>query len=211
MALNTTYAGHTFAKTVGGILISGSSETASAVTAEAKAQALDDILQEYFQSRGAPYDDSDIGITDVRKAIIYARGKKHTKAVRKGVIGATKFGLQVAATAGGATIGSIIPIAGTALGGLGGAIGGASLGVGVSALDQLKRKAKGFYKFVRHTRGKHREQAAQTLMHCSSDQFDRADGQNVACLALHVILQEEYDSVMARHDTERVADRLKSN
>jgi hypothetical protein len=57
------------------MFISGSGDTASAVTAEAKAQALDDILQEFFQSRGAPYDDSDIGITDVRKAIIYARGK----------------------------------------------------------------------------------------------------------------------------------------
>jgi hypothetical protein len=131
--------------------------------------------------------------------------------VRKGVIGATKFGLQVAATVGGATIGSVVPIAGTALGGLGGAIAGGSLGIGVTALDQMKRKAKGFYKFLNHTRGKHREQAAETLMHCSSDQFDRADGQNVACLALLVILQDEYENVMAQHNTGRVADRLKSN
>jgi len=183
----------------------------SAVTAEAKADVLNDILQEYFQARDESFDGSDIGQTDVKKAIIYARGKKHLKAVRKGVMGATKFGLQITATVGGATLGSVIPVAGTALGAVGGVIAGASLGIFVTGADRLKRAGKGLYKYVRHTRGEHRKQAAATLLHCSSDAYNRADGGNAAWQALSVILQEEFDEVMGKGDVARIAARLKSN
>lgn len=208
---STTYAGRGFAKTVGGMLIAGSGDAASGIAAEAKAQALDELLQHFFHAGGLMFDDRDIGIRDVKMAIAYAKGKKHTKATRKAVLATAKFGLQIAATAGGATVGSIIPIAGTALGGLGGAIAGRSLSVGVTAVDQAKRKVKGFYKWVKGTRGEHRKQAAMTLMHCASPQFDWACGRNAADMALHVILGEEYDVVMNDDNVERLADRLKSN
>ena len=41
------------------------------------------------------------------QAIAYVRGKKLSKMQRKAVIGTTKFGLQVAATVGLATVGSV--------------------------------------------------------------------------------------------------------
>jgi hypothetical protein len=208
---STTYAGRNVAKTVGDMFIAGSGDAASGVAAEGKAQALDDLLQHFFHAGGLMFNDQDISINDVKMAIAYVKGKKHTKAKRKAVIATAKFGLQIAATAGGATIGSIVPIAGTALGGLGGAVAGKGLGVTVTAADQAKRKAKGFYKWVKGTRGEHRKQAANTLMHCASAQFDRADGSNVADMALIIILGEEYDDVMKDHNVERLADRLKSN
>jgi hypothetical protein len=207
----TTYAGRNVAKLAGGFFISGSGDAASGVAAEAKADALDDILQEFYQSGGLEFDGRDIAINDVRMAIAYAKGKKRTKARRKAFIATTKFGLQVAATAGGATIGSVVPIAGTALGGLGGAIAGASLGVGVTAADHLKRKAKGFYKWARGTRGEHRKQAAMCLMHYASPQFNWAGGRNPADEACFVILGEEYSTVMADEDVGRLAERMKSN
>lgn len=207
----TTYAGRTIGKNVGNFFIAGSGDAASGVAAEAKADALDDILQEFYQSGGLQFDGRDIAINDVKTAIAYAKGKKHTKARRKAVIATTKFGLQVAGAVGGATIGSIIPIAGTALGGLGGAIGGASLGVGVTVADQAKRKGKGFYKWLRGTRGEHRKQAANCLMHNASPQFNWASGRNPADEACYVLLGEEYDTVMDSHNVERLADRMKSN
>jgi hypothetical protein len=207
----TTYRGHNVAKTVGSYFIAGSGDAVSAMVAEAKASALADILQEYFNARDKQFDGSDIGPNDVEKAIIYARGKKHTKAMRKGVIATSKFGLQVAATAGGATIGSVVPIAGTALGAVGGAVAGVSVGIGVTMLDRIMRTGKGIWKWSQNTRGEHRKQAAATLMANSAPQFDRAGGGNPANEALFVILQDEYDDVMAKHDVNRVADRLKSN
>jgi hypothetical protein len=207
----TTYLGRNIAKTVGNHFIAGSGDAASGVSAEAKAQALNDILQEFFQAGGLEFNDQDIGPNDVKMAIAYAKGKKHTKARRKAVIASAKFTLQVAAIAGGATVGSIVPVAGTALGAVGGAVAGASLGVTVTAADQMKRKAKGFYKWVRGTRGEHRKQAAIALLHCGSPQFNWADGRNAADAALYVILGEEYDKVVDSHNVERLADRLKSN
>jgi len=207
----TTYRGHNVAKTVGSHFIAGSGDAVSAMVAEAKASALADILQEYFNARDKQFDGSDIGPNDVEKAIIYARGKKHTKAMRKGVIATSKFGLQVAATVGGATIGSVVPIAGTALGAVGGAVAGASLGIGITMLDRIKRTGKGIWKWSQNTRGEHRKQAAATLMANSAPQFDRSGGGNPANEALFVILQDEYEDVMAKYDVARVADRLKSN
>lgn len=208
---STTYVGRGIAKLAGSQLLSGSGDAASAVSAEAKAQALDDILQEFYQSRGAEFDGKDIGLTDVKRAIIYARGKKHTKALRKGVLATTKFGLQIAATAGGATLGSVVPGLGTAIGGAGGFIAGASLGVTVTLADRLKRSAKGIYKWAKGTRGEHRKQAAACLMHCSHSSYDWADGRNPAVEALAVILGEEFDEVVRAGNVERLADRLKSN
>lgn len=209
--MSTTYAGRNVAKQVGDFFIAGSGDAASAVSAEAKAQALDDILQYYYQKRGLEFDGTDIGLTETMKAIVYARGKKHTKAVRKGTLSAAKFGLQVAAVAGGATVGSVVPVAGTALGAAGGVVAGLSLGVGVSFLDRMKRSAKGIYKFATKTRGVHRTQAAACLLHTHTPQFNRANGGNAADDALHVILGEEYEAVTAGNNTERLADRLKSN
>lgn len=207
----TTYVGHNLAKIAGNHLISGSGDAASAISAEAKSQALDDILQTYYQARGEEFDGREIGLTDVKRAIIYARGKKHSKAIRKGVMGTAKFGLQIAATVGGATMGSVVPVLGTALGGIGGAVAGASLGVTVTLADRLKRSAKGIYKFARGTRGVHRLQAAATLLHCHTPQFDVAGGRNPADEALAVLLGEEYNMVTRNNDTERLAARLKSN
>lgn len=207
----TTYVGHNLAKMAGNHFISGSGDAASAISAEAKAQALDDILQTYYQARGEEFDGREIALTDVKRAIIYARGKKHSKAVRKGVMGTAKFGLQVAATVGGATMGSVVPVLGTALGGIGGAVAGASLGVTVTLADRLKRSAKGIYKFAKGTRGVHRLQAAATLLHCHTAQFNVASGHNPADEALAVLLGEEYDMVTRANDTERLAARLKSN
>ncbi|WP_211873002.1 hypothetical protein [Plastoroseomonas arctica] len=207
----TTYVGHSLAKMAGSNVISGSGDAASAISAEAKAQVLNDILQTYYQARGEEFDGREIGLTDVKRAIIYARGKKHSKAIRKGVIGTAKFGLQIAATAGGATIGSVVPVLGTALGGIGGAVAGAGLGVTVTVADRLKRSAKGIYKFARGTRGVHRLQAAATLLHCHTAQFNVASGGNPADEALAVLLGEEYGMVTRANDTERLANRLKSN
>lgn len=205
------YVAHNLAKIAGSHFISGGGDAASAISAEAKAAALQEILQEYYQAPDYEFDGTDIGQTEVKKAIAYVRGKKHTKAIRKGVIATTKFGLQVAATVGGATVGSVVPGLGTAIGGLGGAVAGASLGLGVTVLDRMKRSAKGIYKHVKGTRGQHREQAANTLMHCSSAAYDWANGRNPAFDALVVILQDEFDDVMAQGDVKRLAARLKSN
>jgi hypothetical protein len=81
----------------------------------------------------------------------------------------------------------------------------------VTIADQAKRKAKGFYKLIRGTRGEHRKQAANCLMHCTSPQFDWACGRNAADMALHVIPGEEYGAVENAHNVERLADRMKSN
>ena len=207
----STYRTHNLAKLAGSHFVAGSGDAASAVVAEAKAEALDDILQEFFQARGETFDGGIIDKKDVKKAIIYARGKKHTKAVRKGVIAGAKFGLQVAATAGGATVGSVVPGLGTAVGGLAGAVGGASLGMLVTVLDRTKRVGKNLYKRYQGTLGEHRGQAAAALMYCSQSRFDWANGRNPADEALIVILQGEYDAVMQARDEKRLASRLKSN
>jgi len=208
-APSTTYAGRNFAKTVGDVFIAGSGDAASGIAAEAKADVLEGIIQRFNSGQPLEYNGQAIGETDVLLAIAYVRGKKRTKARRKAIISTTKFGLQVAATCGGATIGSVIPVAGTALGAVGGAVAGRSLSVGVTAADQVKRKAKGFYKLLRGTRGEHRKQAAQCLMHCATHQLQwRQTAANMAC---HVILGEEFDAVMGSHNVERLADRMKSN
>jgi hypothetical protein len=210
-AMPTTYAAHNLAKLAGSHFLPGSGDAASAVSAEAKSQALGDILQKFYQAWDEEFDGTDIGQTEVKKAILYVRGKKHTKALRKGVLAGTKFGLGVAATVGGATAGSVVPGLGTALGGLGGFVAGASLGAGVTVLDRMKRSAKGVYKWARNTRGAHRAQAAATLMHCAAPAFDWANGRNPADEALIVILQEEYERVVREHDLARLAARMKSN
>ena len=207
----TTYVAHGLAKMVGSHFIAGSGDAVSSMLAEAKAQALEDILQSYYQARGEEFDGRDIGLTDVKRAIIYARGKKHTKAIRKGVIAGSKFGLQVAAAVGGATVGSVVPVLGTVFGAAGGAVAGASLGTAVTLADRMKRSAKGIYKFARHTRGVHRLQAAATLLHCHTVPYNLAGGGNPADEALFVLLGEEYDLVTRTNDTERLAARLKSN
>lgn len=205
----TTYAGRNVAKTVGGFFIAGSGDAASGVAAQAKADVLEEIIQRFNSGADVEYNGQRIGATDVLLAIAYARGKKRTKARRKAIIATTKFGLQVAATCGGATIGSVVPVAGTALGAAGGVVAGMSLGVGVTVADQAKRKAKGFYKLLRGTRGEHRKQAAQCLIHCATHHLGwRNEAADWAC---RVILGEEYDTVMNSHNVERLADRMKSN
>ena len=88
-------------------------------------------------------------------------------------------------------------------------IAGRSLSVGVTIADQAKRKAKGFYKLIRGTRGEHRKQAAACLMHCATHPLGWK--QAAAIGACSVILGEEYDSVIGSHNVTRLADRLKSN
>ncbi|MFT8244847.1 hypothetical protein [Roseomonas sp. BN140053] len=206
---NTTYTARNVLKLAAGHLVAGSGNALSAVAAETKARELDDLLQTAFQSRGESYDGSDIGQHDLKKAILFVRGKKHSKASRKVVIAGAQAALQITAAATGATLGSVVPVLGTLVGGAGGAIAGAGLGVTVTAADQVKRRAKGIYKFLRHTRGAHRNQAAATLM------FQATEGEYrnalVAKSALRIILGEEYAAVMESQNTERLADRLKSN
>lgn len=206
-----TYVVHNMAKQAGNHFVAGSGDFASAASAGGKSEALDDILQHFFQARGFPYNGSTIMETDIKKAIAYVRDKKHTKAVRKGVIGTAKFGLQMAATVGGATVGSVIPGAGTALGGAGGAVAGMSLGIFVTAADRLKRVVKGCYKAAKGTRGEHREQAAAALLYNANPQYAKGKRYAAAHAALEVILQEEYETVVAARDEARLAARLKSN
>lgn len=206
---NTTYAARGVAKMAASHLVAGSGDAASSAAAELKAQALDELLQTAFQSRGERYDDTDIQRDELKKAIQFVRGKKHTKAVRKGVIAGAKLTLQVVGGATGATLGSVVPVLGTAIGAVGGAVAGAGLGVTVTVADQAKRKIKGIYKYIRHTRGAHRQQAAACLMY----QLHEGEYRNklIASNALHIILGEEYAAVTKASNTERLADRLKSN
>ena len=100
--------------------------------------------------------------------------------------------------------------------------GGAIGGVGVSAvasgtvtlLDRLKRGAKCLYKTARGTRGEHRLQCAQCLLYCATFLSNEDPKQKASDEALYVLLDEEYDEVMAmtaEKMTARLADRLKSN
>ena len=89
--VSMTYKAHKLARLAGSHILAGSGDAASAISAEAKALAPGDILQECFQARSEEFDGSDIGQTEVKKAILRVRGKKHTKAPRKGVIATSKF------------------------------------------------------------------------------------------------------------------------
>ena len=204
-----TYRGHAAGKFIRDRIIPGVSDMASAASAEMKARALDDILQEYFQARGLEFDGKDI--YDVKMAIAYARGKKHSKFQRKAVIGSAKLGLFVAGAATGATVGSVVPVAGTALGGLAGASAGMAGSAAISIADHAKRKVKGFCKIVKHTRGQHRMQAAECLMYYADQAFNWAGDRNPADEACFVLLEEEYSEVMLKHDVRRLAARLTSN
>lgn len=204
---STSYAGLNIAKTAMSFALSGSDAMASALTADAKADMLDDILQTYFMSRGAAFEGE---IVDVRTAIIYVRGKKQTKAFRKIAIGGAKQGLQIAAVTGAATVGSIIPVLGTVAGVAGGMVAGASLGFTVTGAEHVARKTKAAWKAYHGTLGVHREQAAVMLMVRRQPLYDRADGDNPADLALRVILGREYDTIVAKGDLKRAAERMKS-
>ncbi|MBC7432252.1 MAG: hypothetical protein H7345_09325, partial [Rubritepida sp.] len=160
------YVARGIGKNLAGRLVAGSDDFLSAAAAEIKVHALTDLLQRFYMSGDAKFDDTDIGLTDVRKAILYARGKKHTKAIRKTVTGTAKLGLQIAAVAGGATIGSVAPVVGTVLGAAGGAVAGMGFGLAVTVADRAKRSIKGICKHFAGTRGQHRLQAAACLMNC---------------------------------------------
>ena len=205
------YAARGMGKQVASHVIAGSGDAVSAAAAQLKVHNLTKLLQRYFMAGDAEFNGNDIGITDVKQAILYARGKKQTKAVRKTVISGAKLGLQIAAVAGGATVGSVVPVAGTALGAASGVVAGMGFGFAVTAADRVKRSAKGIYKWHKGTRGQHRLQAAATLMHCHIPAFDWACGSNPADDALHVILGVDYEEVMAWKDVKRVAARLLSN
>ncbi len=199
------------AKMVGSSFIAGGDDAVSALAASVKADHLNDLLQHYYMARGEEYDGSDISLTDVKKAIIYVRDKKETKAMRRAAVGATKAGLHVAATAGGLTVGSVVPGLGNALGAAGGYVVGGSLAPVVTVLDRLKRTGKGIYKSIAGTRGVHRKQAAEALMACRIPECNLADGSNPADDALLIILGSEYQEVVANNDISRLADRMKSN
>jgi hypothetical protein len=205
----TTYYTRNVVKFGASMVVSGSDDATSAAAAEWKVGELSAILQVYFQARDMEFNDTEIGIDDCRSAILYARGKKHTKAVRRAAVGTAKLGLQIAAATGAATVGTVVlPVVGTAAGGAAGFLAGASLSPVVTLADRLKRAAKGLYKMANGTRGVHREQAANTLMHCAQNGHRLRDP---ARLALVVLLGEEYDEVMRTKDVDRLASRMKSN
>jgi hypothetical protein len=196
-------------------VLPGSGDIASSAAAALKNEQLKQIQQEYFQDT-ADYDKkSDIALNDALTAIKYARSKKLTKAYRKGVIGGAKAAAFVVGAATGATVGSVVPVAGTVAGGvIGGAGVATAVGASVFTLDHLKRKTKGLYKIIKGTRGEHRHQAARALLYCQGTFSQNDPKQGASEEALHVILGEEYDEVMAMAldpCIERIADRLKSN
>jgi hypothetical protein len=200
------------ATAVGSHFIAGSGDLASAASAHIKSELLDDILQEYFQSRGLQFNGTDISENEVPKAIAYARGKKSTKAKRKLVVGTSKFAIHTASTAAGATVGSIVPVAGTAIGAVGGFAAGGMLSFGVTLLDRIKRTGKGIYKHFKGTRGEHRQQAAACLMiNAKFPGKQKTPNSAAAEEALQVLLQQEYEQVLEAGDVERLAERLKSN
>ena len=202
------------ARWAGSYLIPGSGDFASTARALGKVEALKLIQQHYFHDT-SNYPGGDIALNDALQAIRYARSKKLTKAQRKAVLGTVKFAGFVAGAATGATVGSVVPVAGTVAGG---AIGGVTLGTVVSGgaftLDHMKRKTKGLYKMIRGTRGEHRHQAARALLYCQGTFPPDNPKQGASEDALQVILDGEYEEVMAMSleaCVERVADRLKSN
>jgi hypothetical protein len=222
-----TYLLRSIGKQAGSFFLGGSGDLASAAAAHAKVAELSAILQHFFHASGEEYDGSPISQNDVKKAILFARGKKQTKSERKAVLGGAKFGMQVAGTVGGATVGSIVPGLGTALGGAGGMIAGVGLGLGVTAADRLKRACKFASKKAVGTAGVHRHDAAMCLLYMASGPGDQAGGGNPALEALQVILGDEFDAVLSMQKPAtsghsavqntadgilgRIADRMRSN
>ncbi|ALN73028.1 hypothetical protein [Aureimonas sp. AU20] len=204
-------------KGVVGHFVPGGGEFMSAAAAADKATQLSDILQMYFQARDEVYDGKDIEPDDLKRALLHARGKKSTKSQRKLVIGGAKVAITVGVAATGATVGSIVPVAGTIAGGAAGYGAGMVLSTGVSALDQGKRKLKGLLKHVRGTRGKHREQAALSILYNSKKPSTPFDAKQAAATqALVALLGIEADLFFKERLTEkdqidRLAARLKSN
>ncbi|HSW06245.1 hypothetical protein [Aquabacterium sp.] len=213
--MTDTYRGRVLGRWAGGAVLPGSGDIASSAAAYLKSDLLKQIQQAYFQDTTDYDKKSDIAENDALQAIRYARSKKLTKSHRKGVLGAVKVAGFVVGAATGATLGSVVPVAGTVAGGAIGAVGVSTVvGGGAFTLDHLKRKTKGFYKYLRGTRGEHRHQCAHALLYCHGH-LDSADPkQKAATEALVAILEDEYAEVMAMPEAqrlERLADRLKSN
>lgn len=210
-----TYTGRVLGRWTGGAVLPGSGDIASSAAAAMKNELLKQIQQEYFQDTSDYDKKSDIALNDALTAIKYARSKKLTKSYRKGVIGGVKAASFVVGAATGATVGSVVPVAGTAAGGVIGGVGlSTAVGASVFTLDHLKRKTKGLYKIIKGTRGEHRHQAARALLYCQGTYNANDPKRGASTEALHVILGEEYDEVMAMAldpCVERIADRLKSN
>ena len=131
--MSGTYLGSSVAKMAGNHFIPGSGDAVTSITARAKSDLLRDILQTYFHDN-AVYKGGDIPLNDAKQAIKYARSKKLTKSNRKAVIAGAKFVGFVAGAATGATIGSVVPVAGTVVGGV--------AAVSYTHLDVYKRQAK---------------------------------------------------------------------
>lgn len=205
-----TYRERGAAKLAGNMFLPGSGQAVSALTAKGKADLLNEILQKHFQAGGMRYSGGDIGRSDVKEAIAYVIAKKNTKAIRQGVNGAAKFGIAASGLTVGATLGSVVPVLGTAVGGTAGYVAGAGAGSLVGIADQTKRKLKWGYKKISGTQGKHREQAAECLAYMALQIAD-SPASCAAHEALGIILHEEFDMVMAAGpDLERIAKRMKS-
>ena len=210
-----TYRGRVLGRWAGGAVLPGSGDFVSAASANIKSDLLKEIQQEYFQDPREYDKKSDIALNDALTAIKYARSKKLTKSHRKAVLGTVKAAGFVIGAATGATLGSVVPGAGTVAGGAVGAVGLSTV-VGGSAftLDHLKRKTKGLYKIIRGTRGEHRDQAARCLLYCQGTYSDNDPKKMAANEALIVLLDEEFGEVMAMPLNDaitRIADRMKSN
>lgn len=205
------------AHNIGNTMVAGMGDMASSAGAHDKAEKLKVVQQKYFQDTSTYNGSSDIAVNDPLMAIKYVRSKKLTKSYRQGVKGAIKFGGFAVGAATGATVGSVVPVAGTVAGGVvGGVTVGAAVSGGVTLLDQIKRRTKGIYKYVKGTRGAHRNQAAECLWTCShySTAHNYDPKRDAAKEALVIILEEDHDEVMALEGhiaMERIADRLKSN
>lgn len=207
-----TFRARFLAKSAASYFFAGSGDAVSAITAADKVEQLGDLLQHYYQGRALEYDGSDIARTnDVLKAILYVRHKKQLKTGRRAFVGGTKAAVHAVTTAGGFTVGSVVPGLGNVLGGIGGYVAGLGLAPVVSVLDRAKRTGKGLYKLASQTRGVHRKQAAEALMEGRKHGYNLASGENIADDALLIILGSEYSTVVGNIDIGRLADRMKSN
>lgn len=166
------------------------------------------ILQARYHDPNYEFDGTDIAETDVKKAIAYARGKKLAKAKRKGAIGSAKALTHGGFAVVGAAAGSIVPGAGTALGGAAGYVAGAVVAQSVTVAARMARGANWLHKKRKGTLHVHRKQAAHCLDHCAAG-LSSEENRRAADAALRVILGDLYAD--QKNDADRIYARLKSN
>ena len=191
-----------------GSFLPGFGELRKAVVYSDKCDSLKRVLQAYFQDTRAYDGFSFIDENDSLMAIKYAISKLSRKSVREGTKGLWIFSAGVGGAIAGATVGTVIPCAGTVAGGTIGFVSLEALAsVGVGVADYTARGLKCAYKnWVQHNRGEHRMQAARALDHCARTRYQDAYGE-AAVEALQIILgAKEFQRVMAKDSPEAIKE-----